>query len=148
MLHGFVLGCLRWNWSDPVWIETLMPYRMVWPEAPGVTGPTTLHLLCAPSRTSLVCRNPLGFGTPQDSPQTVAWRTSSDVVRQSWSTAESPCSQPWATLLQRHFDSKMFLHLCACSTIFTKEVGEQLQFSCIFVSLTWCPSHLETAPSC
>ena len=30
--------------------------RMVWPEAPGVTGPTTLLLHCEHSRTSSVCR--------------------------------------------------------------------------------------------
>ena len=81
-----------------------LPHRMVWLEAPGVTGPTTLPLLCVRSRTSLVFRSQWDFGILLDLLRTVAWRTSSDAVRRNSSMAEFQCSRPWGTLLPRHYD--------------------------------------------
>ena len=77
-----------------LWLPCL---RMAWPEAPGVTGPTTQHLLCAHSRMNSVCRRPWVSGTPQALPPTEAWRTSSDVARQNLSMVAFRCWPPWDT---------------------------------------------------
>ena len=71
--------------------------RMVWPEAPGETGPTTQHLLCAPSRMNSACRRPWVSGIPQVSRPTEAWRTSSDVVLPRSSMVAFRCWPPWDT---------------------------------------------------
>ena len=71
--------------------------RMVWPEAPGETGPTTQHLLCAPSRMNSACRPPWASGIPQVSRPTEAWRTSSDVVLPRSSMVAFRCWPPWDT---------------------------------------------------
>ena len=70
---------------------------MVWPEAPGETGPTTQHLLCAPSRMSSACRRPWVSGIPPDLPLMEAWRTSSDVVPPRSSMVAFRCWPPWDT---------------------------------------------------
>ena len=77
-----------------LWLPCL---RMAWPEAPGVTGPTTQHLLCVPSRMNSVCRPQSDFGIPQALPPTEAWRTSSDVARQNLSMVAFRCWPPWDT---------------------------------------------------
>ena len=61
--------------------------RMVWPEAPGETGPTTQHLLCAPSKMNSACRPPWVSGIPQVSRPTEAWRlqATSCYRDQAWS---------------------------------------------------------------
>ena len=71
--------------------------RMVWPEAPGETGPTTQHLLCAPSRMNSACRRPWVSGIPQVSRPTEAWKTSSDVVLPRSSMVAFRCWPPWDT---------------------------------------------------
>ena len=71
--------------------------RMVWPEAPGETGPTTRHLLCAPSRMNSACRPQSDFGIQQVLRPTEAWRTSSDVARQNLSMVAFRCWPPWDT---------------------------------------------------
>ena len=71
--------------------------RMVWPEAPGETGPTTQHLLCAPSKMNSACRPPWVSGIPQVSRPTEAWRTSSDVVLPRSSMVAFRCWPPWDT---------------------------------------------------
>ena len=73
---------------------------MVWPEAPGETGPTTRHLLCAHSRMNSVCRRPWASGIRPDLPPTEAWRTSSDVAPPRSSMVAFRCWLPWDTSLQ------------------------------------------------
>ena len=105
--------------------------RMVWPEAHGETGPTTLLLLCVHSRTSSVSRLPSDSGIQQGSPATAVLRTSSAVVRQKSSTAAFPCLQPWDTSPQK---------LQANSLV-----------SCLLLlawSLQMCPMALPQSPKC
>ena len=78
-------------------LQWLPCQRMVWPEAPGETGPTTQHLLCAPSRMNSACRRPWVSGIPQVSRPTEAWRTSSDVVLPRSSMVAFRCWPPWDT---------------------------------------------------
>ena len=80
-------------WSLP---QLLCP-RMVWPEAPGETGPTTQHLLCAHSRMNSACRRLWVSGIPPVSPPTEAWRTSSDVAPPRSNTVAFRCWPPWDT---------------------------------------------------
>ena len=83
------------------------PRRMAWLAVRGVTGPTTLLLLCVPSRTNLVCRLPWVSGIQLGSHQMAALRTSSDVARLSWSMVEFQCSQQWDTSPQRSLASSL-----------------------------------------
>ena len=53
--------------------------RMVSQEAPGVTGPTTPHLLCAHSKMSWAFKPLSDFGIPSDLLRTVMWLHSSAV---------------------------------------------------------------------
>ena len=89
---------ISWYWHPLLWSLPWLPcQRMVWPEAPGETGPTTQHLLCAPSRMNSACRRPWVSGIPQVSRPTEAWRTSSDVVLPRSSMVAFRCWPPWDT---------------------------------------------------
>ena len=107
------------------------PRRMAWLAVLGVTGPTTLLLLCERSRTSWVCRLPWVSGILLGSLQMAALRTSSDVVRLSWSMVEFQCSQRWDTSPQRSRASS----LATCLLL-------------LAWSLQMCPMVLPRSPKC
>ena len=93
--------CIAYHCFVIVWRVgwmSLTPRRMAWPEVLGVTGPTTLLLLCVPLRMSWVCRLLWVSGIQLGFLQMAALRTSSDVVRLSWSMVAFLCSQQWDIL--------------------------------------------------
>ena len=106
---------------------------MVWPEAPGETGPTTQHLLCAHSRMNSACRRPWVSGIPPDLPPTEAWRTSSDVGPPRSSMVAFRCWPPWDTSPQR---------LGFAETAFKsfKTISVKIIKACFFVNGHFCNS--------
>ena len=81
---------------------------MVWPEAPGETGPTTQHLLCAHSRMNWVCRRGGSFGKEQIPLGTVrVWR-----FVQMWflTTTKRPCLHTHSHLVTNKRQTAIYSH--------------------------------------
>ena len=114
-------------------LQWLPCQRMVWPEAPGETGPTTQHLLCAPSRMNSACRRPWVSGIPQVSRPTEAWRTSSDVVLPRSSMVAFRCWPPWDT-------SPQWLGFAEAAFKIVKDHFSKDQQSMFFVNVHFCNS--------
>ena len=82
-------------------VKSQSHHRTAWLEAPGVTGPTTPHLLCVPSRTRWVPSLPSDFGIQLDSQLTVMLMPTSAVVRLKSSMVALRCLLPWVTWHQK-----------------------------------------------
>ena len=106
---------------------------MVWPEAPGETGPTTQHLLCAHSRMNSACRRPWVSGIPPALPPTEAWRTSSDVAPPRSSMVAFRCWPPWDTSPQR-------LGFAEAAFKSFKTISVKIIKACFFVNCHFCNS--------